>query len=801
MKKLHIVVVLVSVLAASCQKEFGSNDGDKNNPTTIPADFDWKTTQDATISVAMPPASGVDYAVVRVYSSPVLSDANMVAYGVTKPSAPFSTALTLPSAAKNIYVQTTLPDGSKSVTMQAVTPQMSVAAAVAKATLSPVASVKTRADAGSSMPEVPWDDLVDKKAADFDPQAIISTTPSSDYLLGHQWAPYAAAEYYIPVGAEITGNINLNGSFSPYPNPVLYVAGKLTANSFAIGKATLVVLPGGEVTINGNTAANQQFTNAPAVYVFAGGSFKTGSANFSNNVVVNKGEFEVDGLLDINNSCAFYNTASAVLAIGTFKLSNSAKLYNDGEVDSDSLEANSSAQMHNCENGLMKIDNTLYFTNNVIIQQKGEIEGSKLTISSGTIYVNCFTKFDEIDAQYGTINIAAGAGLEVGKVKLNNSTVSMGAGSIFVLDSYNLGANNASTFTSTAQTEETPAVVIVEGRANNGNQWYGTSFNGNMEIVYDNNIDAAYTIHPAWLRRGATMVADQTIVIAATPCNGNRGAVVPTPEPEPETVVSEGAVYTYCFEDGWPWMGDYDMNDVVVAMSVDRYISKDGAKVSKLVFNWELKAAGAANYNAFAVQLDKVAVSQVASVETTNTSFGSGAFAGSGLEAGNDWAVIPFFNTVQEIFGAGTTFVNTSKGVAAIPSVKHTTTVTFVQDVDASAVVESAVNAFIVVNQRNSNFSREVEIHMPTYKPTKFGVVTGKNTITPAEPYKYFVSSGKGMKNNYMMWALMIPGDFRYPAERKDIRDAYAGFNAWAASGGGANQDWYNGEVVESMIY
>ena len=179
---------------------------------------------------------------------------------------------------------------------------------------------------------------------------------------------------------------------------------------------------------------------------------------------------------------------------------------------------------------------------------------------------------------------------------------------------------------------------------------------------------------------------------------------------------------------------------------------------------------------------------------------GKGAFAGPGLESGNEYAVIPLFNTAQEILGEGT-YVNTSKGTAPVPTVKHTTTVTFTRPVDAAAVLESAVNAFIVVNSKSSGvFSRDTEVHMPTYKPTGFAVVSG-NTFTEAEPYKYFVSKGTGMKDNYMMWALMIPGEFRYPAERKDIRTAYTYFNAWAASGGAQHVDWYEDEADEDMLY
>lgn len=53
-------------------------------------------------------------------------------------------------------------------------------------------------------------------------------------------------------------------------------------------------------------------------------------------------------------------------------------------------------------------------------------------------------------------------------------------------------------------------------------------------------------------------------MIAESKCNGGKEPVTPDPEPEPEIIEVIGAPYTYCFEDGWPWIGDYDMNDVVV---------------------------------------------------------------------------------------------------------------------------------------------------------------------------------------------------------------------------------------------
>ena len=102
----------------------------------------------------------------------------------------------------------------------------------------------------------------------------------------------------------------------------------------------------------------------------------------------------------------------------------------------------------------------------------------------------------------------------------------------------------------------------------------------------------------------------------------------PDPEPEPDEYANvPGRTYTYCFEDNWPWLGDYDMNDVVIVSRIDRMMSKDGGKVSALTINWELRAAGTTYDIAGAVQMDKVQTSDVAGVVSSHEGFGSGAFA------------------------------------------------------------------------------------------------------------------------------------------------------------------------------
>lgn len=807
MKRLYAVALFaITLLAISCRKEMGDGGEKQQFPSAVPADFKWETTRDMSISVGMPDVAGAEpqYAVIRVYSSPVLSEGNLVAMGVVKPSRPtFTTAITIPAGVGYVYVQTTLPDGSVAVSMEPAAASVNVAGATMQAAAVPalVLPAVTRSGGDSSMPD--YLRIAAKSEGDFAEGAVIRQTPAAKIDLGAGWASHTAAEYYIPAGAEITGNINLNGTYSPNPSPILYVAGKLTLNSsVTIGQATLAVLPGGEVYIRDANANAQQNAANPAIFVFEGGTFRAGKTSFSCKAVVNEGTFIVDGLFDANNACEFFNGASAVLQAGEVEVTNRAKLYNDGEVESADFRLNTYAELHNCENGSVVIDGTFYVTNQSVTFQKGMATMDKLEArGGGTLYVNCYTVARDIVAEGALFYIASGAGLDAETVYFNSNTELYAAsGSIFSMKEYNAAKSGGNVrFISQAAADQPMAVVAIHGKGISS-RYYGTKFDGLMEVVYDNTADAGYVIDEGSLTGGAVMRAGQTVVIPAGKCNGGQAPVTPDPEPEPEYIEVKGAPYTYCFEDGWPWIGDYDMNDVVVVVSVDRRSDKDTGKVEFIRINWELKAAGAAHLNAFAIQLDNVRTSEIAGVVTTHNTFGRGAFANnSGPESGSDLAIIPLFNTSQEILGEGT-YINTTRGVA-VPTVKQTTTVTFSQPVDAQAVRESALNAFIVVNQKSSGtFTRDKEIHMPGRKPTQFAVVSG-NTFLETDPYRYFVTKGDGVKNNYMMWALCIPGEFRYPLERSDIRDTYAYFNAWAASGGREHASWYREEADKDLLY
>lgn len=780
----------VAIVASSCQKDPGGSPDTPDAPGAIPAGFNWKTTRDVNVSVSAPVVEGTtpSYAVIRIYSSPILSEENLVARGVAKSAAPFRSAFTLPAGTENLYVQTTLPDGTKSVKMAGVHGTVAVTGASMKAAAAPKIRLAANTRVESSMPAYPTMDAPD--VASFDPKAVITAIESGkNYQLGASWAFYAAPEYLIPAGAEVAGEIDLNGGFSPYQTPVLYVAGKLTLSSLNIGRAKLAVLPGGEVKI-GTMNIQPSAADKAAVYVFSDGKLSVEKPNVSGKCIVNNGVLTVDGKLDMNNGLIIYNTATAVLTVTDgMKVSNSARIYNDGAVTVDDLKINSDGEFHNCENALLVVNDECEFERNTTIYQRGRASIEEMT-ARGTIWVNCHTSVNELEAQGAEFNFSANAGLDAGRVEFNNTNVSMASGAIFTMEEYNIdekGGKNNFTFTGDADPR---AVVLISEKAYT-RKGHETYFSGAIEVVYDNDRDEDYTIRKNYLLDGAVMSASQTTVITENGCNGGKDPVNPDPEPEPDEYENvPGRTYTYCFEDNWPYLGDYDMNDVVIVSRIDRMTSKDGSKVSALTINWELRAAGTTYDIAGAVQMDKVQTSDVANVESSHKGFGSGMFASQGLDADSPYAVIPFFNKTEELLSAS----NTWKGHPAAATRKHITTVTFSQPVDIASVLDSEMNFFITPKQRTS------EIHMPGYAPTASGII-GKGAFLPSDPYRFFVTEGDQLKNNYMMWALVIPGEFRYPAETNDIRGVYEYFMTWASSNGTEHTEWYRESADADKIY
>ena len=59
---------------------------------------------------------------------------------------------------------------------------------------------------------------------------------------------------------------------------------------------------------------------------------------------------------------------------------------------------------------------------------------------------------------------------------------------------------------------------------------------------------------------------------------------------------------------------------------------------------------------------------------------------------------------------------------------------------------------------------------------------------------KYYKADGTDqyLDSKGFPWAVMIPGNWKWPYERTDVRKSYSKFQSWYESKGTADLDWYN---------
>lgn len=779
-----------ALAAVSCQDDFSQRHTGGQLPT-IPFDFDWKTTRDVALTVGSPTVGegSPDFAFVNVYASPVLSEENMLARGLIRDGQPFNAVVTLPASTPCVYVQTVVPDGRRAAQMVNVTSAELSVAGMRFGIASAGAFAPAAAPRVQSSLDVPFTESI---PATFD--RTIERSEGYFPLDGN-----AEKTYYIPAGVTIEGDgIGLGGWTGDFPT--LYVAGKLVfSKDAALTLTRLVVLEGGEVEIRDELVVNAQdrLTDKAALYVCKGGKLRTGGLLVDRAVAVVDGELEVVDDTRLLPRGQFYVTSEARFETDDMEVS-AASVHTDGKWTADEVTIASGGEFVNYENGVLKADE--FTVSNAVLTQKGYFEVEKLELENrASVNNQCRMVMNEFESTSRGVRLMLGGGSLFAvrdEVEMAYLQVDMAKYAMFLIEKLDDDdkdfRNNTFNGPAIGTTDSTPVAVLKTANGHGGNN----SVYGLIEIVCD-----ARNNHKIFsqIKDGATLVQEQTVDIPATGCNGGAGNITPAPvEPEDGFEV-KGAVYTYCFEDGWPWFGDYDMNDLVVAASVDRRMQGD--KVAAIRINWETRASGADNTIAFAVMLDKVAATGIASVVSTHTPAEGTFTVENGMEPDNEQAVIPLFNSVSEVLGRNNAYINTESGMPTVDVQRHTTTITFTAPRSQADVTESALNYFLVATRSDAaGPERWREIHLSGYRPTAHAVVAGFNTVVPDMPYKYYAQGGD-LSNNGLMWGLMIPGEFRYPSEMNDIRTVYSEFLPWAKSGGAQSQTWYAGNADAEKIY
>jgi len=243
---------------------------------------------------------------------------------------------------------------------------------------------------------------------------------------------------------------------------------------------------------------------------------------------------------------------------------------------------------------------------------------------------------------------------------------------------------------------------------------------------------------------------------------------------------SDNDYVTLAFEDNWPNVGDYDLNDLVISEQLRVIYNADGY-ISGFTISGFINARGAANQNGFAMRLMDVQPSVIG----TSSIIINGQTFDKEPEASQSDAVIVFWQDSHYFTQTG------EEGKCAhFNTVKECTNfepVPFLLDVELSSplveINHSSLDFFIFRTN-----DRSLEIHFANYPPTDLFDLTrfGRfdDTSVPSNN-RYFKNADN------LPWALKVNTQWRYPQEYIDVLWAYPTYEDWVESSGLEAQDWH----------
>ncbi len=811
---------------------------------TPSSDFSWSTMQHSTVTIEVNDLfnSEYNYYVALYATNPTGKDVDALFSGVARGNAPLTHDVDLPTSASNIYVKVTDPKGyvmvygyaapeaGQSVTLPCVIGEEAHGTTKAVAT-------KMVASNDFSIPEAE-----EAPAMDWTIPADAETLPDADRY-------QITKNYVVPANTTVTFTGNRN--FQPLNGERvrIYVAGTLDIQENCLtilNNTELYVLNGGKVTGNkivpqeGAIIAVQDGGEASLHEIQSAGSsaylYVAGTMYVSNKLSLNQGD--VNTYIAPTGQIIGAAKGSQALEDKEYTLEfNSSQ----GQFYIDSNEQSSgqflcktvknevgSAQIVVAENARMIVNETVQFQcpiYNAGLFSADILDGGK--VRTAKIYNMCTmivkSKIQNVHDTYlkhGTLS---------GGVTVDNDKLSFSPVPLFIYDDewdVNIYLMNGS-YMDVQDITIAKAFVygfgVADGSATSLLRMRGTiktkpvswgaglRCSQNVVAEYDSaNFDGGSGVAT---ESGAASADLNTTVIDLETCTGNVSGREDNPsDPIVQPDPYEGevqAAYTVNFEDQWPVVGDYDVNDIVLHVKKIATL-QTSTKVTKATFTIDLMAVGASYTLGAGLQLDHITNADIASVVYSqagkpgmmNSDQGAFTLNGAGVEAGNstDPAILPICYDAHKAYLNQTIVnynpLNTNSSRSA--GREMTITVTFADGANVSPddLMVSALNFFIFrpKDEIQLNKGERVEIHLKGYAPTRdasdyyFGQGNDASTsgnyyvTTDGFPWGIVVNDVEENATDNVAWA--------WPTESKLITKEYTKFTHWVNSNGKEDKDW-----------
>ena len=260
---------------------------------------------------------------------------------------------------------------------------------------------------------------------------------------------------------------------------------------------------------------------------------------------------------------------------------------------------------------------------------------------------------------------------------------------------------------------------------------------------------------------------------------------------------SAGGWATLAFEDNWPLVGDYDMNDLVAHYRLSSY-DVEGT-LMRVKIEGEIVAIGASYRNGFAFRLPGLLRNQV---DTGRLIFKiNGVEQGvTPLEADRDEAIFIIANDLWDFVTAGEDckYYRTEAECGSNIQMTFSLEIPMEANVNKVDVADFPYDPFIFSTEgqeRNYVFGeapgRRFEIHLKNQAPTEAfqaNFLGRGDDVSNAEIGEYFINA------NGMPWAISIPYEWEHPVEYMDVKYAYPNFHSFVTSSGELNVDWFTVE-------
>ncbi|WP_241159962.1 LruC domain-containing protein [Parabacteroides sp. ZJ-118] len=233
---------------------------------------------------------------------------------------------------------------------------------------------------------------------------------------------------------------------------------------------------------------------------------------------------------------------------------------------------------------------------------------------------------------------------------------------------------------------------------------------------------------------------------------------------------SVSSTYTFIVEDSFPYYGDYDFNDVVIKVQLETSMKEDYVQSANIKLTF--RALGGSKRSGAFIHFPGMTPEEIREAEL------------------NGWRTTPETETETPIYVLsddihGLFFfhemINTDNDLPYRGTQERLITFSFAAGAVKDLTIDD-IDLFTTVLKREGDVLR-TEIHQRDYSYTPKGV-------------KY-----RSYSNDNCVWALMIPGDFKYPVEQVFIGDAYPDILKWV-SGGSEHVQWYKSQnTVDKWIY